>query len=142
MADLSITAANVARVNGEVRTGTAGATITAGAAVYYDVSASTWKLAQADGTAAESGGGTGSEVGIALNGAASTQPIDVQVTGDITIGATVALGTIYAVSATAGAIAPESDLTSGQYVTALGVPTTTGRLRLFGTRGISGVAHA
>lgn len=141
--DVSITAANVAPYLKEgMRRGTAGATITRGQVVYFDVSAGTWKLAQHDGTAAESGAGTGSEIGIALQDVASGQPLDIQTEGEIAIGGTLTLGEMYYVSATAGGLAPSADIGTGDYVTAVGVAVTTGRLKLLGTRGISGVQHA
>lgn len=42
----------------------------------------------------------------------------------INLGATLAVGTVYAVSATKGAIAPVADISSTQYVTVLGIATT------------------
>ena len=79
--DLSITAANVAPSSGaQYADGTAGATITAGQAVYLDTSANTYKLADCDATAA-----TAVIAGIALNGASSGQPIKIQTAGTITI---------------------------------------------------------
>lgn len=59
--------------------------------------------------------------GIALHGASSGQPLRVQTGGSITIGATVAVGALYVVSLTAGAIAVYGDLGSGDYVTIIGV---------------------
>lgn len=46
----------------------------------------------------------------------------------VNLGATLAVGTMYAVSATKGAIAPVADITSTQYVTAIGIATTTALL--------------
>jgi len=40
------------------------------------------------------------------------------------------VGEVYVVSATAGGIAPVGDLTTGNYVTVLGVATTTSNLQL------------
>jgi hypothetical protein len=50
--------------------------------------------------------------------------------GYLTLGAAAAptVGIIYCVSATAGGIAPSADLTTGDYVTILGVGATTNRL--------------
>lgn len=42
----------------------------------------------------------------------------------INLGATLAVGTVYAVSATKGAIAPLADIVSTQFVTVLGIATT------------------
>ncbi len=109
--DISITAANVAIVTGATTTsGTAGATITAGQLVYLDSVTSTIKLADANASQA-----TAACVGVALNGAASGQPINYATAGDVTIGGTVTIGGIYVVSATAGGLAPVADLTSTWY---------------------------
>lgn len=131
MADLSVTAGSVvASTNASKVHGTAGATITAGQAVYYDSSAGSWKLAQADGTTAEAGL---NGVGIALVGASSGQPVIVA-TGDSNFdpGATATEGIIYCVSATAGGIAPLADLTNvtPDKVTVLGVGLSTGNIKL------------
>lgn len=134
MADLTVTAANVAKVSGNVRHGTAGATITAGQVVYFDASAGTWKLAVADGIGAATAATAGSGgLGIALHGAASGQPLTVQYDGVINPGATVTVGVIYCASpATAGGIAPSADVSSldNDYVTILGVGTTAAQITL------------
>jgi hypothetical protein len=132
MADLIITADDVLKYNGAVsRTGTAGEDITAGEVVY--VTGGEVMLAQAN--AEESA----VAVGIALNDAADGQPISYLVSGGINPGATVAVGTVYAVSAAAaGGIAPVSDLSSTEYVTILGVATTTSRIDV--NINVSGVA--
>src|SRR4051812_33218723 len=120
MADLSITAATVVAGTGALpQDGTSGATVTAGAVVYEDTTTNTWKLAQCDGTVTES-----TVKGIAMNGASANQPLRVIIAGPYTVGATVAIGTVYALSATAGSICPIADITSGQYVTVLGVATS------------------
>jgi len=46
----------------------------------------------------------------------------------VNLGATLAVGTVYAVSATKGAIAPIADISSTQFVTVLGIATTTALL--------------
>jgi len=46
----------------------------------------------------------------------------------VNLGTTLAISTAYAVSATKGAIAPLSDIGSGEFVTVLGVATTTALL--------------
>lgn len=116
MADLTVTAANVAFTSGTTASGTAGATITAGQALYLDSATSTLKLAQCDATAAEY-----AVVGIALHGSLTGQPLVYARTGStINIGATTAKTTTYVLSATAGGIAPQADLTSGQRIVRLG----------------------
>jgi hypothetical protein len=135
MADLTITAANVAPSTGAVtRYGTAGETITAGQSVYLDSVSGKYKKADADAEA------TAEAVGIALTGSSDGQPIAVQYSGRITMGATVAVGQIYVVSTTAGGVAVYGDLASGDYVTILGVGATTGAIDLYVTA--SGIAKA
>lgn len=136
MAALTITAANVAWVSGTKNASyNAGAAITAGQAVYLDSATSTWKLADADASAA-----TADCAGIALCTGVSGQPMVVQTDGTITIGATMTLGEVYFVSTTAGAIIPAGDLASPARTTIVGVATSTTvmTLRLF----TSGVVHA
>lgn len=134
MADLSITAANVAKVSGNVRHGTAGATITAGQAVYLDSATGTWKLAVVDGTGSPTTNTAGANgLGIALHGAASGQPITVQYDGVINPGGTVTVGVIYCCSpAAAGGIAPSADVSSvdNDYVSILGVGITASQIKL------------
>lgn len=111
MADLVITAASVAPGAGaRLATGTAGATITAGQSVYIDSS----NLVQK--TNAATSAILAAAAGIALNNAASGQPVTYQTAGNITIGATLTTGAVYIVSgASAGGIAPVGDLTSGWF---------------------------
>lgn len=118
-ADLTITAASVAKSTGAVTsTGEAGATITAGQAVYL---ASDGQLELADADAVL----TAECVGIALHGASTGQPLTYQRGGRISIGATTTVGQIYVVSTTAGGIAPYSDLASGDFPTIIGMAPTT-----------------
>lgn len=121
MADLTITAANVAKGTNAavVSSYLAGASITAGQSVYLDSATNTIKLADADALASSAA------VGVALNAASSGQPITYQRSGNITIGATVAVGVAYYVSTTAGGICLESDLTTGDFPHFLGFATST-----------------
>ena len=140
MADLSITAANVvqstgARVNNQY---VAGETVTAGQVVYLKASDSRWWKAQCDGTAAESGYGVSR--GIAMHAASAGQPLAVQESGAITIGATVTVGLEYYLSATAGGICPIADLTTGNYLTIIGYATSASVVTLMMTA--TGVAKA
>jgi hypothetical protein len=121
MADLSVTAGSVLHTSGTKTTGVAGAAITAGQALYLDSATNTLKLAQADGTAAEA-----AVVGIALHAAGIGQPITYAANGSVmNIGATTAKTTTYLVSAAAGGIAPQADITSGQRITRVGYATAT-----------------
>lgn len=125
--NLTVTAGSVLKQVGASTKSIAGATITAGQAVYFDTSTGTWKLAQADGTAAEAGSGG---LGISLNGASSGQPLEVQTSGTINPGATVVVGEIYVLSDTAGSIAIEGDNATTDYVSVLGIGTTSAQILL------------
>jgi len=125
MADLTVTAANVAEGSGAKKTtGTAGATITAGQTVYKDAADSNKiKLADADLSQAAS-----TVVGIALHAALSGQPITYQTDGQLDVGATLTVGEIYVLSGTAGGIAPVADLAASDWVVILGVALATDNL--------------
>lgn len=123
MADLTVTAGSVLFSSGAapVKTYNAGASITAGQALYLDSATGTLKLAQSDGTAAEA-----DAVGISLHAAGTGQPLAYAGTGSIiNIGATTAK-THYMVSDTAGKVAPIADVaTSGWRIVRLGYATAT-----------------
>jgi hypothetical protein len=121
MADISVTAANVIpATTARVRSGLAGATITAGQPLFEDSSdGHALKPAQAN-TAARA-----NAVGIALGGASDGQIVNYITEGDLTAGATLTVGIVYCVSdAAAGGIAPYADLASGDFVTVLGIART------------------
>jgi len=132
MADVSVTAANVARVassgvagqDTQIDNGFAGASITAGQSVYKDANG-VYQLADANLSAVAA-----VTKGIALNGAASGQPLAVAIGGTMNPGFTVTVGTIYVQSATAGGIAPSTDLTTGWRTTVIGVGLTSTSLGL------------
>ena len=124
--DLSITAASVTTTSTSFRDITAGATITAGQAIYQDSTDNDkGKLADANDTSAKA-----VVVGIALHGAASGQPLRIQTGGNITIGATVTVGKVYVLSETAGGIKPIDDIDMSDYVTVIGVGTTTAIIKM------------
>jgi hypothetical protein len=128
VADLSITSTLVTQVDGGVIDGTAGETITAGQAVYLDTTTGKFKKATANATSVVL---LATVAGIALNGAALDQPLRVQASGTIVIGGTVVVGKTYVLSATAGAICPDADITTSLYYkTILGVGTTAARIAL------------
>ncbi len=129
MADLTVTASQVQPGTTDAQTalGVAGGTITAGEAVYLDTTVGQYKAAKSDATA------TASVAGIALNGASSGQPLQIQIGGTVTIGAGAAptVGVIYVLSAaTAGGIAPSTDLASTNRVSVLGVGAATNTIIL------------
>ena len=121
MAALTVTAAQVLLVSGEARTVTFGATITQGQGVYSDAAVGSWKPAQCDGNAAEAGA---EGYGIALSAGAAGQKGIVAMPGakvNLGAGAAPAAGTVYAIGATAGALNPVADMSSGNKVTPLAV---------------------
>lgn len=118
MAAITITPANVAQsTSAVVETGIAGAAIDAGMVVYKLATTGTFFVAECDDAAHDDA------YGIALNKAqAAGQPVTVQVRGDITIGGTVAVGTLYCLgSAVATNVVPVTDLVATNYVTLLGI---------------------
>ena len=139
MADLTITAASVARVvaGGLTQTGTAGATITAGQTLYLDAGTNTLKLCHASTSAA-----TAACVGIALDGAASGQPVTYQTAGNITIGATIVIGATYYTSVNnAGGITADVP-TTGNYSIVLGIGQTAAILSIINQGANPLTAHA
>lgn len=129
MADISITATSVKFVSGtKHNSNNAGETVTAGQGVYLKAADSKWW--KMDNNVDQATSGYGVQTGFALHGAAADQPLTVQTTGDIDIGATVVVGAVYVVSTTAGGWAPHADLASTNYITYGGYAITTGRLRL------------
>ena len=112
-ADLSITTTSfVPGARAKSNIGIAGATITIGQLLYFDSTAGTWKLADADASA------TASLVqAIAGSAAAAGQPV-IYITedDDLTLGATLSMSTpVYVLSGTAGGIAPSADISVGEY---------------------------
>lgn len=119
--DVSVTAANVVPATGyRYIDGTAGETITAGQTLYFKESDQRYWKADSDSATAA----VRTLAGIALNGASAGQPLRVFLGGNITIGGTVTVGTIYVLSDTAGGIMPAADLETGDYVTIVGIATT------------------
>lgn len=122
MADLVVTAASVVPGSGAQinRGNNAGATITAGQTVYQDTNG-LWQLAKANGTTAQK-----ALAGIALANASANQPLAVQTSGPITIGATVTAGNRYWLSGNnAGGICPDADVGAGYRVILVGIATST-----------------
>lgn len=126
MPAITITPANVvAGADADFFQGYAGATITAGMAVYQD-------RADAKLRPGTNGGGAGAAAvkGIALNGAADGQPVRVQTDGSLAIGGTTIVGEQYALDATAGGLLPVGELAQNAFVTIIGVGQASNRLRL------------
>jgi len=122
MADLTPTVASILAAAGpSLGSGTSGATITQGDAIYLDTSTNTYKLAD-DGDAA-----TALVAGIALNIASASQPVDFIKAGTLTFGAaTTTAGAPYFLSTTAGALMDTIPASGNQSVLiAIGLGTAT-----------------
>jgi hypothetical protein len=127
MANLSQTAANVAvgALDARIAIFTAGESITQGMPVY--LSSTDGKYYQCD---SNDGAAKAEAKGIALTAAATNGFFVLGSKGKINLGATLTVGEVYTVSRTKGAICPISDLTSADYVTILGIATTTALIEL------------
>lgn len=103
-----------------------GATIAAGQSVYQDPADSKWKLADSNASVT-----TAAAKGIALTpGVADGYGIVATAGSVVLVGTTMTVGTIYTVGSTAGSIVPNSDLTTGDYVTTLGTASSATQLDL------------
>lgn len=131
MAALSITATQVLPDTSDgidTQHGVAAVAITAGQVVYYDASAGTVKLFDADLAAANTGAPR-----VAVVGAAAGQIVSHQGPGAlVTIGAGAApvQGTVYVAGSTAGAINPTSDLATTWKVAIIGVGAGSNKIKL------------
>ena len=122
MTDLSITAANVvAGADADIVHGIAGETIVAGKGVYRSSTTKKWMLADSNSATVEAR----TAQGVSLNAASLNQPLTVQRSGDITIGATLTAGLAYYLSDTPGGICPIADVGSGEYVCLIGLAKST-----------------
>jgi len=130
MAAVTITAASIIKgTTAPVRTerGIAGATLTAGLAVYLDTTDSN-KVKACDSNSSLA---AAAAVGITLHAALSGQPIEYITSGPLAMGACLTQGLIYVAGAsTAGDINPAADLSSGWYTTILGIATSTSILNV------------
>lgn len=128
MANLSITAANVG-LGSNVRTETVqfGATVTQGQAVYLLTSDGKYYPSDANVSAAQTGQNA---IVLTPAGVDGFGVIVRQQNAKVNLGATLVKGTTYVVSATAGGICPQADLTTGDGVIILGIASTTALLDL------------
>lgn len=105
MADLAITPEDIiAPSSARVWLGVAGEPITPGKAVYEDLAANRWHLADTEAAA------LAERVGIALTTSAVGQPVSVARRGSIYMGGVLTPGSAYFVSQTAGGICLGDDL--------------------------------
>ena len=123
MVDLVITAANVEAQGGAGRgRKIAAATITAGQALSANSSDRAILASDASASLAR-------VIGIALHGASADQPVEYQTSGDIDLGATLAVGKHYVLS-TDGGIAPVDDIAGTEFPSYIGFAISTSILRL------------
>lgn len=125
MADVTVVANDVeiqgpCQIDASTR---AGETLTPGQAVYLKTDGKYWK---ADAGAAL----TAKAVGVAITDAIADQEVVVVKSGQVDLGATLTVGTVYVVSGTAGGIAPVGDTPSSEYLTILGWATAADELYL------------
>lgn len=126
MPAIAITSTSVvAGADADFFQGYAGATITAGMAVYED--AQDHKLREAD---CDGGARAASVKGIALHGASDGQPLRIQIAGTVAIGGTTVVGAPYALGATPGTITDAADVGAGSFYTAIGVGAANNTLKL------------
>ena len=123
MADLTITETNIS-TDEITEVGEAGEQITAGMPVY--LAAATGLLMKAINSSAAAS----AVKGISVNRAESGQPVNYIPAGNLNMGASLTTGLIYVVSSTAGKISPATDNGSGEFVSVLGVATSTSVLKV------------
>lgn len=129
MADLTQTTANVvthATSKNQLDVGVAGEALSEGMPV-YKASDQKWYKAIASDTSVKAGEYS---IRITATPSAPDGKVVLQKEGDIELGATLTVGETYVVSATSGKICPIGDLVSTNYVTYLGIATTTAKLTL------------
>ena len=127
MADITQTAANVAISGQTTKTQVVqyGESVTQGMPLYRSTTDSKWYQTDANDGVAKARCGAialtpGAADGYGLVALPSTTPGQ----SLVNLGATLAVGELYAVSATKGRIAPVGDITSTQFVTVIGIATS------------------
>ncbi len=126
--DISVTAANVRRgADYQQSTGITGEAITAGQLVALDTSDGKVYLSDANSGTSQRRKITGIATHTVT---AADQPITYQTAGYVNPGGTAAAGVTYCMSATAGGIALDSDITSGLTKSIFGVGYTASLIRM------------
>lgn len=127
MADLSITAANVGPKGTTLRIEIVqvGEAVTEGQPAYQSTTDD--KYYQTDANASQE---KARAVGIFMSAASTDGYAILGKFGPINLGATLTVGETYVVSGTKGGIAPLADVTTGWYVTILGVASSASQLDL------------
>jgi hypothetical protein len=126
MADVTFTAASIKpAANAQTQEVTFGATITQGLFVYLDSTTNTVKLADVTTSVA-----TAAVYGIALTSGAAGQPGVIQTGGNVTTSVHLSLASPVYILSASGKMCPAADLATNDYITIIGVATTTSNLRL------------
>ena len=122
--DLSITVGNVKvyETATKILVVRYGETVTAGMPVYKKTSDSEYYKADANNTSAEA-----LCAGIALVGGVDNGYGVIVTSGEMDLGATLTVGAQYLVSDTAGGIYPQADVSTGDFISSLGVTVATGK---------------
>lgn len=120
------TVGSVAWVSGPIaKDFNAGETFVQGDYVYL-ATTNLWMKILANGTAIQNGSGV--RTGVALSPGTVGQPAFIQEGGVINMGCTLAIGTLYGASVTAGKIGPITDLVSTNKINVLGIALTAANL--------------
>jgi hypothetical protein len=113
-----------------------GATVSAGNPVYRDAADGKYKVADANASSS-----TAAVVGVAMTPGIDTGYGLIAISGSIVlVGTTMAVGSSYYVSATAGSIIPEADLATNDYVSRIGTASSATQIIL--SLEATGVQHA
>lgn len=136
MVDITVTPANVTWVSGKAPfKGQGGAQIDPGELCYLDPADNEYKLADGDAVA------TLTNPALALSSGENGRPMILAGKGArVNFGATLTAGTIYVASLTAGGIAPDTDLSTGDFVLIVAIGEGTAVATLILEQ--SAVAHA
>lgn len=134
MAEVSPVAANVkTSSNTQTRLIQFGEVVTQGQAVYLKSDTKYWLADNSTTTLSAA-------AGVVVSPAAADGYGLIAIAGDIDLGATLAVGTIYVVGSTSGAIHPEADLLTTEILTVIGYGKTAALLTL--DINATGIAHA
>lgn len=113
-----------------------GATIVVGNTLYQDLADQKWKLCDANSTLA-----VGTLKGIAFTAGVDGDYGLVAISGSIVmVGSTLVVGVTYSAGQTPGSVVPMVDLTTGDYVTIVGVAATATQMDL--AIKATGIVHA
>jgi len=127
MANISQTAANVApgSLDLKIEKVTYGESVTQGMPLYQSTADSKWYQCDAnDGIAKAACNGIAMSAGATDGPGFVGLPSTTQGMALINLGATLAVGTMYGISATKGAIAPIADIGTGEFPTSIGFAVT------------------